>query len=53
MLFAPLDGWRHFDVTDRHAVVDYAYILREVSDRWFPHAAKIALVQDNLSTHKL
>ena len=52
MLFAPLEGWRHVDVTDRHAAVDYAHILRDVSDRWFPHAAKIALVQDNLSTHK-
>jgi hypothetical protein len=52
MLFAPLEGWRHVDVTDRHAAVDYAHILRDVSDRWFPNAAKIVLVQDNLSTHK-
>jgi len=52
MLFAPLEGWRHVDVTDHHAAVDYAHILRDVSDRWFPDAPKIALVQDNLSTHK-
>ena len=52
MLFAPLEGWRHAKVTDRHAAVDYAHLLRDVSDRWFPNAAKIALVQDNLSTHK-
>jgi hypothetical protein len=52
MLFAPLDGWRHVSVTDRHAAVDYAHLLKEVADRWFPDAAKIALVQDNLSTHK-
>jgi hypothetical protein len=52
MLFAPLEGWRHVDVTDRHAAVDYAHILRDLSDRHFPHAAKIVLVQDNLSTHK-
>jgi hypothetical protein len=52
MLFAPLDGWRHVSVTDRHAAVDYAHLLKEVADRWFPGAAKIALVQDNLSTHK-
>ena len=52
MLFAPLDGWRHVAVTDRHAALDYAHLLKEVSDRWFPDAAKIALVQDNLSTHK-
>jgi hypothetical protein len=52
MLFAPLDGWRHVAVTDRHAAVDYAHLLKEVADRWFSDAAKIALVQDNLSTHK-
>jgi uncharacterized small protein (DUF1192 family) len=52
MLFAPLQGWRHVEVTDRHAAVDYAQLLRDVSDRWFPNATKIALVQDNLSTHK-
>src|SRR5271169_6717903 len=27
-------------------------LLKEVSDTWFPNAPKIALVQDNLSTHK-
>jgi hypothetical protein len=52
MLFAPLEGWRHVEVTDRHAAVDYAHLLKDGSDRWFPNAAKIALVQDNLSTHK-
>ena len=52
MLFAPLEGWRHVEVTDRHAAVDYAHLLKDVSDRWFPNAPKIALVQDNLSTHK-
>jgi DDE superfamily endonuclease len=52
MLFAPLEGWRHVEVTDRHAAVDYALLLKDVSDRWFPNAAKITLVQDNLSTHK-
>jgi uncharacterized small protein (DUF1192 family) len=52
MLFAPLEGWRHVEVTDRHAAVDYALLLKDVSDRWFPNAAKIVLVQDNLSTHK-
>jgi hypothetical protein len=44
MLFAPLEGWRHVEVTDRHAAVDYAHLLRDVSDRWYPNAAKIALV---------
>jgi hypothetical protein len=52
MLFAPLEGWRHVEVTDRHTAVDYAHLLRDVADKHFPDAARIALVQDNLSTHK-
>ena len=51
MLFAPLDGWRHAKVTDRHAAVDYAHVLADLSDTHFPGAEKIVLVQDNLSTH--
>ena len=52
MIFAPLEGWRHVKVTDRHAAVDYAQILKELSDTHFPEANKIVLVQDNLNTHK-
>ena len=51
MMFAPLEGWRHVKVTDRHAAVDYAQVLKDLSDTHFPNAAKIVLVQDNLSTH--
>jgi hypothetical protein len=52
MMFAPLEGWRHVDVTDRHTAVDYAHILKDLSDRHFPKAKKITLMQDNLNTHK-
>ena len=52
MLFAPLEGWRHVKVTDRHAAVDYAQVLKELSDTHFPDVKKIVLVQDNLNTHK-
>jgi hypothetical protein len=52
MMFAPLEGWRHVEVTDRHAAVDYAQILKDLSDKHFPGAAKIVLVQDNLNTHR-
>ena len=51
MMFAPLEGWRHVKVTDHHAAVDYAQVLKELSDLHFPDADKIILVQDNLSTH--
>ena len=52
MMFAPLEGWRHIKVTDRHTAVDYAQVLKELSDTHFPGSAKIVLVQDNLNTHK-
>ena len=52
MMFAPLEGWRHVKVTDRHAALDYAEVLKELSDTHFPQASRIILVQDNLSTHK-
>jgi hypothetical protein len=52
MMFAPLEGWRHVEVTDRHTAVDYAHILKDLSDTRFPAAKKIVLVQDNLNTHK-
>ena len=51
MMFAPLEGWRHVKVTGRHAAVDYAQVLKDLSDTHFPGASKIVLVQDNLSTH--
>jgi hypothetical protein len=52
MMFAPLEGWRHVKVTDRRTAVDYAQVLKELSDTHFPGSAKIVLVQDNLNTHK-
>jgi len=51
MLFAPLEGWRHVKVTDRHTAIDYAHVLRDLADIHFPDADKIVLVQDNLNTH--
>ena len=52
MMFAPLEGWRHVQVTNRRTSVDWAYGLQEVVDVYFPHAEKIVLVSDNLNTHK-
>ena len=52
MMFAPLEGWRHVEVTDRHTAVDYAHVLKDLSDTHFVKAKRIVLVQDNLNTHK-
>ncbi len=32
MMFAPLEGWRHVKVTDRHTAVDYAHVLKDLAD---------------------
>ena len=49
-LFAPLEGCRHAEVTERRTAIDYAKILRDLADIHFPKAEKV-LVQDNLNTH--
>ena len=36
MMFAPLEGWRHVKVTDRHTAVDYAHVLKDLADIHFP-----------------
>ena len=51
MMFAPLEGWRHVKVTDRHTAVDYAHVLKELADTHFADAKVIVLVQDNLNIH--
>ena len=39
MMFAPLEGWRDVKVTDQRTAVDYAQMLKELSDTHFPQAA--------------
>ena len=51
MVFAPLEGRRHVKVTDRHTAVEYAHVLKDISDQHFASATKIILVQDNLNIH--
>jgi len=51
MLFAPLERWRHAEVTDRRTTLDCARVIRQLADDHFPEAEKIVLVMDNLNTH--
>ena len=51
MLFAPLEGWRHIKVTDRHTAIEYAQVLKDLAEVHFPRAKTIVLVQDNLNIH--
>ena len=52
MIFAPLEGWRHVQVTDRRTNVDFAHCLKDLVDMHWPQAQKIVLMSDNLNTHK-
>ena len=51
MMFAPLEGWRHIKVTDRHTALDYAHVLKDLADIQCADAKQIVLVQDNLNIH--
>jgi hypothetical protein len=51
MLFEPLAGWRHVEVTARRTTCDYARVVQELVDVHYPTARTIVLVQDNLNTH--
>ena len=52
MIFAPLQGFRHVEVTDQRTSLDFAHICRDLVDVHFRDAEKILLVCDNLNTHK-
>ena len=51
MLFAPLEGWRRVEVTDRRTKVDWARVVRKLVDEDYPDKDRIVLVMDNLNTH--
>lgn len=52
MVSAPLIGWRHVKVTDRHTCGDWAVLMREIVDVHFPDAKRVVVVMDNLNTHR-
>ena len=51
MVFAPLEGWRRIEVTDRRTKVDWARVVRKLVDEDYPDKDRIVLVMDNLNTH--
>ena len=51
MLFAPLEGWRRVEVTDRRTKADWAQVVQQLVDLDYPNQDRIILVMDNLNTH--
>ena len=52
MVTEPLVGQRRVQVTERRTAVDFAELIRQLVDEWYPDAKKIVLVMDNLNTHR-
>ncbi len=52
IMFEPLGGQRHVEVTERRTTLDYAQAIKQLVDERYPEADMIVLVQDNLNTHK-
>lgn len=44
-------GWRHVKATQRKTKVDFAHCMKDLVDEHYPHANKVRVVLDNLSTH--
>jgi len=53
MLFEPLAGKRYIETNSHRKAVDWAHVMKTVSDELYPDAEMIVLVMDNLNTHKL
>lgn len=53
MLFEPLTGKRYVQIKERRTQKDWAYTVKDLVDVHYPDAPKIALVMDNLNTHKI
>ena len=50
LLFDPLAGWRHLEVTEQRTALDWAHQVQQLVDVHYPKAEWITLVMDNLNT---
>ena len=48
MLFAPLEGWRRVEVTDRRTRADWARVVQQLVEVEYADKDRIVLVMDNL-----
>jgi DDE superfamily endonuclease len=52
MIFEPLLGWRHVEVTERRTAKDFAAVVRWLVEEVHGEAEAVVLVVDNLNTHR-
>jgi len=51
MLFEPLQGKRFVEVTEKRRRIEWATVMKQVADAFYPQAEKIVVILDNLNTH--
>jgi transposase len=51
MMFEPLAGKRHVEVTEHRTKKDWAECMQQLVDEIYPRAERIVVVMDNLNTH--
>jgi transposase len=52
MVCEPLRGKREIFVKESHDRLNWAEVVRHVAEEMYPQAAKITIIEDNLSAHK-
>ena len=51
MFTEPLGSWRHTVALKTRKKGDFAFLMKEVGERYYPDVEKVILVADNLNTH--
>jgi len=49
----PLAGWRYVTALNRRTKSDFAMMVKEISDTFYPNIDKAILIADNLNTHNI
>lgn len=51
MFTEPLGGWRHTEALEHRTMGDFAKMMRNISENYYPDVSKVILIADNLNTH--
>ena len=49
----PLKGWRYLEALPQRTKVDFAVMIKKISDTFYPNNDRVILVSDNLNTHNI
>jgi transposase len=49
----PLRGWRYLEALPRRTKVDFAVMVKKISDTFYPDNDRIILINDQLNTHNI